>query len=237
MAKPELGTKRLCGSCSAKFYDLSKNPIVCPKCHTVMELAAAARARRGRSRAAVARRAAAPVAEETWCRRRRTPSSFRSRTPTPRRRARRPRMPTPRPTDDDIEIDESLDDAALIEETGRDRRGRHRHHRRARGRGGALSRRSVVSRSAIGGTAILGSRFAASDHCVPDGAIAQLGERLNGIQKPGVLRSIAAPFKAHLTLCEISIYAGHREAGHCRSSHVLTAPKQCQISDFLMLAF
>ncbi len=35
MAKPELGTKRLCGSCGAKFYDLSKNPIVCPKCETV----------------------------------------------------------------------------------------------------------------------------------------------------------------------------------------------------------
>ena len=25
MAKPELGTKRLCGSCGAKFYDLSKD--------------------------------------------------------------------------------------------------------------------------------------------------------------------------------------------------------------------
>ena len=35
MAKPELGTKRLCGSCGAKFYDLSKTPIVCPKCTTV----------------------------------------------------------------------------------------------------------------------------------------------------------------------------------------------------------
>ena len=38
MAKPELGTKRLCGNCGAKFYDLSKDPIVCPKCHTVMEV-------------------------------------------------------------------------------------------------------------------------------------------------------------------------------------------------------
>ena len=38
MAKPELGTKRLCGSCGAKFYDLSKDPIVCPKCGTVFEI-------------------------------------------------------------------------------------------------------------------------------------------------------------------------------------------------------
>ena len=35
MAKPDLGTKRLCGSCGAKFYDLAKEPIVCPKCETV----------------------------------------------------------------------------------------------------------------------------------------------------------------------------------------------------------
>jgi len=32
MAKPELGTKRVCVSCSAKFYDLCKTPAVCPKC-------------------------------------------------------------------------------------------------------------------------------------------------------------------------------------------------------------
>lgn len=35
MAKPELGTKRLCQSCGAKFYDLQKDPIICPKCSTV----------------------------------------------------------------------------------------------------------------------------------------------------------------------------------------------------------
>ena len=35
MAKPDLGTKRLCASCGAKFYDLSKDPIICPKCETV----------------------------------------------------------------------------------------------------------------------------------------------------------------------------------------------------------
>jgi uncharacterized protein (TIGR02300 family) len=35
VAKPDLGTKRLCGSCGAKFYDLGKDPIVCPKCETV----------------------------------------------------------------------------------------------------------------------------------------------------------------------------------------------------------
>jgi uncharacterized protein (TIGR02300 family) len=46
VVKLELGTKRHCSGCGAKFYDLNKDPIVCPKCHTVLELAAAsARAR------------------------------------------------------------------------------------------------------------------------------------------------------------------------------------------------
>jgi uncharacterized protein (TIGR02300 family) len=62
VAKPELGTKRLCGNCGAKFYDLSKDPIVCPKCATVM--APAAVSARARPEPAAARAAAkAPVEE------------------------------------------------------------------------------------------------------------------------------------------------------------------------------
>ena len=34
MAKPELGTKRVCVSCGTHFYDLGKTPAVCPKCGT-----------------------------------------------------------------------------------------------------------------------------------------------------------------------------------------------------------
>ena len=45
MAKPELGVKRVCGSCGSKFYDLAKSPIVCPKCGTVYQVAAVTRAR------------------------------------------------------------------------------------------------------------------------------------------------------------------------------------------------
>lgn len=32
MVKPELGTKRICVNCTARFYDLLKVPAVCPKC-------------------------------------------------------------------------------------------------------------------------------------------------------------------------------------------------------------
>jgi uncharacterized protein (TIGR02300 family) len=35
VAKPDLGTKRLCAGCGAKFYDLNKTPMVCPMCETV----------------------------------------------------------------------------------------------------------------------------------------------------------------------------------------------------------
>jgi uncharacterized protein (TIGR02300 family) len=39
VAKPELGMKRLCANCGAKFYDLNKDPIHCPKCGTVYVVA------------------------------------------------------------------------------------------------------------------------------------------------------------------------------------------------------
>ena len=45
MAKPELGAKRQCQSCGVKFFDLNKDPIVCPKCGTVFQ-GAGARAER-----------------------------------------------------------------------------------------------------------------------------------------------------------------------------------------------
>ena len=37
MAKLELGNKHQCQNCGAKFFDLNKDPIVCPKCGTVFQ--------------------------------------------------------------------------------------------------------------------------------------------------------------------------------------------------------
>jgi len=45
VAKPELGAKRQCQNCGAKFFDLNKEPIVCPKCGTIFQ-GVAARAER-----------------------------------------------------------------------------------------------------------------------------------------------------------------------------------------------
>lgn len=37
MAQAAWGTKRRCQSCGAHFYDLHKEPIVCPKCHATYQ--------------------------------------------------------------------------------------------------------------------------------------------------------------------------------------------------------
>ena len=65
MAKPELGTKRLCASCGAKFYDLNKTPITCPKCGTPFEvIPVTTRPRPDQARPVRAAEPEAPEAEE-----------------------------------------------------------------------------------------------------------------------------------------------------------------------------
>lgn len=49
MTKLEWGTKRACQSCSSRFYDLRRSPIVCPKCGETFEIQVPGR--RSRSRA------------------------------------------------------------------------------------------------------------------------------------------------------------------------------------------
>ena len=37
MVKPELGTKRICPNCGARYYDLHRDPITCPKCNAAFD--------------------------------------------------------------------------------------------------------------------------------------------------------------------------------------------------------
>ena len=46
MAKPEWGIRRICQSCSAPFYDLRRDPIVCPKCEAVFDPESVLKSRR-----------------------------------------------------------------------------------------------------------------------------------------------------------------------------------------------
>jgi uncharacterized protein (TIGR02300 family) len=112
VAKPELGTKRLCGNCAAKFYDLGKDPIVCPKCHTVLQLAAVtSRSRPEPARAqAVAEEAVVPETQE---------AEFVSleEADAEVEGGKKPEGDVVDGADEEIEIeDEQLDDAAFIEE-------------------------------------------------------------------------------------------------------------------------
>lgn len=46
MPKPEWGAKRSCLSCGARFYDLMRDPILCPKCGARYDTSAVARPKR-----------------------------------------------------------------------------------------------------------------------------------------------------------------------------------------------
>ena len=49
LVKADLGTKRACPSCNARFYDLAKRPIECPKCGFSYEPEALFKQRRSRA--------------------------------------------------------------------------------------------------------------------------------------------------------------------------------------------
>jgi len=48
VAKPEWGTKRICPSCGTRYYDLLREPVVCPKCCTPYVPEAFLKSRRAR---------------------------------------------------------------------------------------------------------------------------------------------------------------------------------------------
>ena len=48
MARPEWGSKRICPSCGTRYYDLLRDPILCPKCSTPFDPEAFLKARRAR---------------------------------------------------------------------------------------------------------------------------------------------------------------------------------------------
>lgn len=112
MAKPELGTKRLCASCGAKFYDLNKDPVTCPKCGTVFEIAALIP--RGRPDARAATRETEPEAAET-------PEADFVSLEEADAESTGSKKPGADDTDvEDVEIDDTLDDdddSTFIEET------------------------------------------------------------------------------------------------------------------------
>src|SRR5689334_9669063 len=48
VAKPEWGSKRICPSCGTRYYDLLREPVICPKCSTPFDPEAFLKSRRTR---------------------------------------------------------------------------------------------------------------------------------------------------------------------------------------------
>jgi len=123
VAKPELGTKRLCASCGAKFYDLNKDPIHCPKCGAVYEVVVVAtRPTRPEPTAPVAAAAqrppvpaeevAAPEPQEAE-----TVSLEEADAEAQGATAKKPAATEPAEAEEEeVEMDESIDDNTFIEE-------------------------------------------------------------------------------------------------------------------------
>ena len=49
MSNVEWGIKRVCPSCSVKYYDFNKNPVICPKCEFEFDPDLLLKSRKGRS--------------------------------------------------------------------------------------------------------------------------------------------------------------------------------------------
>lgn len=118
MAKAELGTKRICPDTGRKFYDLNKDPVISPYTGKVVPVEnPVARARPEAAPPAAAPQAAPAPAEETVA-------------PEPQEAefvsleeadaeaqgAKAPVETTEPDLEEEVEMDESLDDAAFIEE-------------------------------------------------------------------------------------------------------------------------
>jgi uncharacterized protein (TIGR02300 family) len=112
MAKPELGTKRICPETGRKFYDLNKDPVISPYTGKVVPIETPLA--RARPEPAAAR---VPVPAEEIATPEPVEAEFVSleEADAEATGAKKPGAPEAE-IEEDVEIDESLDDAAFIEE-------------------------------------------------------------------------------------------------------------------------
>ena len=116
MAKPELGTKRVCPDTGRKFYDLNKTPVISPYTGKVVPIVVAPVRAKPETAAAVPRPAAAvaeTVVPET------ADAEFVSlEDAEAEQQGKKPAATEAAATEgeDEVEMDEGMDDAAFIEE-------------------------------------------------------------------------------------------------------------------------
>ncbi|MGA8651365.1 MAG: TIGR02300 family protein [Xanthobacteraceae bacterium] len=117
MAKPELGTKRVCPDTGRKFYDLNKDPVISPYTGKVVPVDLPTSRSRPDQAAAAAQRAAAAPAEEVAAPEPQEAEFVSLEDADAEAAGAKGAVETAEPDiEEDVEIDESLDDAAFIEE-------------------------------------------------------------------------------------------------------------------------
>ena len=115
MAKPELGTKRVCPDTGRKFYDLNKDPVISPYTGKVVPVEVATTRARPDQAAAV-QRAAAP-AEEVAAPEPQEAELVSLEDADAEAQGAKGAVETTEPDiEEEVEMDESLDDATFIEE-------------------------------------------------------------------------------------------------------------------------
>ena len=115
MAKSELGTKRVCPETGRKFYDLGKTPVISPYTGKVVPIVLPVQSRSRPSDAAAAAAKAAPVAEVESIVPETADAEFVSLEDAEAEQQGKKADGTAG-DEEEVEADESLDDAAFIEE-------------------------------------------------------------------------------------------------------------------------
>jgi len=116
VAKAELGTKRICPDTGRKFYDLNKNPVISPYTGKVVPVETPISRARPEQQPAAAPRAAVP-AEEVAVPEPMEAEFVSLEDADAEAQGGKKAVETTEPDiEEDVEIGESLDDAALIEE-------------------------------------------------------------------------------------------------------------------------
>ena len=117
MAKPELGTKRVCPETGRKFYDLNKDPVISPYTGKIVPVEAppVSRARPEPAPAPVPR-SAAPVEEAAAPEAPEAEFVSLEEADAEAQGAKKPGETTEGDIEEEVEMDETLDDAAFIEE-------------------------------------------------------------------------------------------------------------------------
>jgi uncharacterized protein (TIGR02300 family) len=116
VAKPELGTKRVCPETGRKFYDLNKEPVISPYTGKIVPVEAPATRARPEPAPAPVARSAAPAEEAAVPEAQEAEFVSLEEADAEAQGAKKPAEGTEADIEEEVEMDETLDDAAFIEE-------------------------------------------------------------------------------------------------------------------------